>query len=96
MTRRIFQLKHHVEHPGIQLRKKWLPMLGIEKTQASTLAKMLQLPSSTMASLLRGKKAIDPDIAKGLGRIFNVTPMFWVSLQFVYDKAQEGYLHDGQ
>jgi addiction module HigA family antidote len=91
MSRRAFKLSNHVEHPGIQLRKKWLPMIGIEDKHATRLAPLLQMDRSQIAQFLLGKQDMTDHMAVELARIFNTVPGFWLALQAAYEHAQEEY-----
>jgi addiction module HigA family antidote len=91
MTRRVFKLSNHVEHPGIQLRKKWLPMIGIEDKQATRLALLMQMDRVEVNKVLSGKTDIDDQFAIELARVFNTVPGFWLALQAAYEHAQEEY-----
>lgn len=80
-------MTHHVEHPGVLLKKKYLPLIEMG-TNAMQLSRVLQLPRGDVAALLRGKKDIDDTIARELGRLFNTSPLLWKALQEAYDHAQ--------
>lgn len=90
MTRRIFKLTDHVDHPGTLLRKQYLPALGIENAQASRLANLMQVKTKEISPVLKGKAPVTEKLAQELGRVFNTSPRFWLLLQYIYDESENG------
>jgi addiction module HigA family antidote len=89
MTRRVFRLSNHFDHPGIQLRKRWLPMIGIEDKHATRLAPLVQMDRGHITKILSGRADIDDQFAIELARVFNTVPEFWLALQSAYEHAQQ-------
>jgi HTH-type transcriptional regulator/antitoxin HigA len=52
------------------------------------LAYILDVPEQAVNLILSGKRGISPDMAKGLGKAFDVGPEFFLNLQNGYDLAQ--------
>jgi addiction module HigA family antidote len=69
-------------HPGKTLREDFLEPLGLT---AHRLALELQVPSTRVNDIVRGKRAISADTALRLGRYFATSPQFWMNLQANYD-----------
>ncbi len=69
-------------HPGEMLREDFLPDYGLT---ASTLAGALGVSRQTINELLRGRRAVSPDMALRLSRLFGNTPEFWLNAQRAVD-----------
>lgn len=74
--------KRRPTHPGELLRAEILP--AAELTQ-SELAARLGVSPRTVSELLRERRALTPDLAHRLARVFKTTPEFWVNLQQAVD-----------
>ena len=69
-------------HPGEMLREDFLPDYGLT---ASGLAEALGVSRQTINELLRGRRAVSPDMALRLSRLFGNTPEFWLNAQGAVD-----------
>jgi addiction module HigA family antidote len=69
-------------HPGEILREEFMRPLGLS---ANRLALELRVPVTRMAEIVHGRRAITPETALRLGRLFGTTAEFWVNLQTRYD-----------
>lgn len=69
-------------HPGQMLREDFLPDYGLT---ASGLAAALGVSRQTINELLRGRRAVSPDMALRLSRLFGNTPEFWLNAQRAVD-----------
>ena len=75
-------------HPGEMIREDFLP--DYELTVAS-LAEALGVSRQTVNELLRERRAVSPEMALRLSRLFRNTPQFWLNAQRaidVWDAAQ--------
>lgn len=70
-------------HPGEHLREDFMPEYGLT---AGALARAMHLRDRTrIERLIRCKQPITPDTALRLGRVFGVSPEFWMNLQIQHD-----------
>ena len=69
-------------HPGEMLREDFLP--DYELTVAS-LAESLGVSRQTINELLRERRAVSPEMALRLSRLFGNTPEFWLNAQRAVD-----------
>jgi len=69
-------------HPGEMLREDFLPDYGLT---VSSLAKALQVSRQTLHELLRERRAVSPDMALRLSRLFGNSPEFWLNAQQAVD-----------
>ena len=69
-------------HPGEILREEFLVPL---KMSAGALAKRLGVPRNRIERLASEQTGVTPDTALRLGKFFNTTPEFWMTLQASYD-----------
>jgi len=74
--------KRRPTHPGELLREETLPAAGLT---ASELAAKLDVSPKAINDLLRERRAVNPDLAHRLARVFNTTPEFWLRLQEAVD-----------
>ncbi len=75
-------------HPGEMLREDFLPDYGLT---ASRLAKEVGVSRQSINELLRGRRAISPEMSLRLSRLFGNTPDFWLNAQRkveLWDAAQ--------
>jgi len=68
--------------PGEILRYEFLEPLGFSQKQ---LAETLGISRVRLSEIIRGKRAITPDTAFRLARLFGTTPEFWIGLQIDLD-----------
>lgn len=52
---------------------------------ASRLAILAQVPANRITGIVNGTRAITADTALRLGRVFGVSPEYWMNLQSYYD-----------
>lgn len=69
-------------HPGELLREGFLPDYGLT---VSGLAKALDVSRQTINELLREHRAVSPEMALRLSRLFGNTPEFWLNAQRAVD-----------
>lgn len=78
-------MKRRPTHPGKVLREDFLPDYDLSVT---ALADALGVSRQTVNELLRERRAVSPEMALRLSRLFDNTPEFWLNLQRAVD------LHD--
>ena len=69
-------------HPGEMLREDFLPDYGLT---VSGLARALGVSRQTINELLRERRAVSPEMALRLSRLFGNTPEFWLNAQRAVD-----------
>ena len=69
-------------HPGEFLREDFLP--DYDLTVAS-LAKALDVSRQSVNELIRERRAVSPEMALRLGRLFGNSPEFWLKAQRAVD-----------
>ena len=69
-------------HPGEMLREDFLPDYGLS---VSSLAAALGVSRQTVNELLREKRAVSPEMALRLARLFSNSPEFWLNAQRAVD-----------
>ena len=69
-------------HPGEMLREDFLPDYGLT---VAGLAKALGVSRQTMNELLRERRALSPEMALRLSRLFGNSPEFWLNAQRAVD-----------
>ena len=65
-------------HPGEILREEFLPEYGLSVT---ALAEAAGVSRQSMNELLRERRALSPEMALRLGKLFGTTPEYWLNLQ---------------
>lgn len=65
-------------HPGEMLREDFLPDYGLT---TSGLAEAVNVSRQTINELLRERRAVSPDMALRLSRLFGNTAEFWLNAQ---------------
>jgi len=80
-------------HPGAILREDVLPALDITQGE---IAKRLGVSRLTVSELLREKRAVSPDMALRLARLFNTSPESWLNMQQAVDLWELGRAHTGR
>ena len=76
-------------HPGEMLREDFLPDYRLS---VSRLAEALGVSRQTVNDLLRERRAVSPEMALRLARLFGNSPEFWLNAQRavdLWDAAQE-------
>src|SRR5437588_7935169 len=74
--------KRRPTHPGELLREETIPAAGLTPSE---LAARLGVTKRGINELLHERRAVDPDLAHRLARVFNTTPEFWLRLQEAVD-----------
>ena len=69
-------------HPGEMLREDFMPDYGLT---VSGIAKALGVSRQTVNELLRGRRAVSPEMALRLSRLFGNTAEFWLNAQQAVD-----------
>lgn len=69
-------------HPGEMLREDFLPDYGLT---VLSFAKALGVSRQTVNELLRERRAVSPEMALRLSRLFGNTPEFWLNAQRAVD-----------
>ena len=69
-------------HPGEMLREDFLPDYGLT---VSSLARALGVSRQTVNELLQERRAVSPEMALRLARLFGNTPEFWLNAQRAVD-----------
>src|SRR5574341_929606 len=69
-------------HPGEMLREDFLPDYGLT---LSKFAEALGVSRQTVNELLRERRAVSPEMALCLARLFGNTPEFWLNAQRAVD-----------
>jgi len=69
-------------HPGEVLREEFLEPMGISQVE---LAKLLDIPFQRVNMIINEKRAVTPDTALRLSRLFDTTVDFWMNLQVARD-----------
>jgi len=69
-------------HPGQMLREDFLPD---HQLTVAGLADALGVSRQTINELLRGRRAVSPEMALRLARLFSNTPEFWLNAQRAVD-----------
>jgi addiction module HigA family antidote len=76
------RMKRRPTHPGEMLREDFLPDYGLT---VSSLAEALGVSRQSVNELLRGRRAVSPEMALRLGRLFGNSPEFWLNAQQAVD-----------
>ena len=74
-------------HPGELIREEILPTLGWTQ---DVLANRLDVSRQTVNGILRERRAVSPDMALRLARLFRMAPDVWLRLQNLWDLDQAG------
>jgi addiction module HigA family antidote len=69
-------------HPGEMLREDFLPDYDLT---VSGLAEAAGVSRQSVNELLRGRRAVSPDMALRLSRLFGNSPEFWMNAQRAVD-----------
>jgi len=82
------RMKRRPTHPGEMLREDFLPDYGLT---VSRLAEALGVSRQSVNELLRGRRAVSPEMSLRLARLFGNSPEFWLNAQQsvdLWDAAQ--------
>jgi addiction module HigA family antidote len=69
-------------HPGEMLREDFMPEYGLTVT---SFAKAIGVSRQTVNELLRERRAVSPEMALRLSRLFGNTAEFWLNAQRAVD-----------
>lgn len=69
-------------HPGEVLAEEFLKPMHVTQT---AFAAHLGVPARRISDLLRGKRAVTPEVAWLLSKALNTSPEFWTNLQTAHD-----------
>src|SRR6056297_2959024 len=75
-------MKRKPTHPGEMLREDFLPDYDLTVTR---LAEALGVSRQSVNELLRERRAVSPEMAIRLGRLFGNSPEFWLNAQRAVD-----------
>lgn len=75
-------MKRRPTHPGEMLREDFLPDYDLTVTR---LAEALGVSRQSVNELLRERRAVSPEMAIRLGRLFGNSPEFWLNAQRAVD-----------
>ena len=81
------QLARRPVHPGEILREDFMPDY---KLTVSGLADALGVSRQSVNELVRERRAVSPEMALRLGRLFGNSPEFWLNLQRAVDLYDTG------
>jgi addiction module HigA family antidote len=76
------QLERRPVHPGEILRDDFMPDYGLT---VSKLADALGVSRQSVNELVRERRAVSPEMALRLARLFGNSPEFWLNLQRAVD-----------
>jgi addiction module HigA family antidote len=76
------QLGRRPVHPGEMLREDFMPDYGLT---VSGLAASIGVSRQSVNELVRERRAVSPEMAMRLGRLFGNSPEFWLNLQRAVD-----------
>ena len=65
-------------HPGEMLREEFLPEYGLTVT---AFAEAAGVSRQSVNELLRERRAVSPEMALRLGKLFGMSPEYWLNLQ---------------
>jgi addiction module HigA family antidote len=74
--------KRRPTHPGEVLREELLPETRLSQSE---LARRLGVSRGVVSNLVHERRAVTPDIAHRLARVFDTTPELWLNLQQAVD-----------
>lgn len=74
--------KRRPTHPGEILREEVLPETGLSQTE---LARRLGISRKIVGEIVNERRAVTPDMAHRLARVFNTSPELWLNLQQAVD-----------
>jgi antitoxin HigA-1 len=75
-------MKRRPTHPGEMLREDFLPDFGLT---VAALADALGVSRQTVNELLRGRRALSPEMALRLAQLFGNSAEFWLNVQRAVD-----------
>ena len=76
------RMKRRPTHPGEMLREDFLSDFGLT---VSRLAEAVNVSRQSINELLRGRRAVSPEMSLRLARLFGNSPEFWLNAQRAVD-----------
>lgn len=76
------QLKRRPTHPGEMLHEDFMPDYGLS---VAGLAGLLGVSRQSINELLRGRRAVSPEMALRLSKLFGNSAEFWLNAQRAVD-----------
>ena len=76
------RMKRRPTHPGEMLSEDFLPDYGLT---VASLAEALGVSRQSINELLRERRAVSPEMALRLARLFGNSPEFWLNAQRAVD-----------
>lgn len=80
-------IKRKPTHPGEMLREDFMPDYNLS---VSGLAQLLGVSRQSVNELLRERRALSPEMAIRLGKLFGNSPDFWLNAQRALDLWEAG------
>ena len=80
-------IRRRPTHPGEMLREDFLPDYALT---VSGLAEAIGVSRQSVNELLRERRAVSPEMALRLSRLFGNTPEFWLNAQRAVDLWEAG------
>lgn len=77
-TRNMIIVARKPTHPGEVLREEFMSDYGLG---VADVARRLSVSRQSVNELVRERRAVSPDMALRLGRLFNTSPQYWLNLQ---------------
>ena len=81
------RMKRRPTHPGEMLRQDFMPDYDLS---VASLAEALGVARQSINELLRGRRALSPEMALRLSRLFGNSPEFWLNAQRSVDLWDAG------
>ena len=81
------QMKRRPTHPGEMLLEDFMPDYGLT---VASLAEAVGVSRQSINELLRGRRAVSPEMALRLSRLFGNSPEFWLNAQRTVDLWDAG------
>jgi len=81
------QMKRRPTHPGEMLREDFMPDYGLT---VAGLGQAVGVARQSINELLRGRRAVSPEMALRLSRLFGNSPEFWLNAQQAVDLWDAG------
>lgn len=75
-------MKRRPTHPGEMLREDFMPDFALT---VASLADAVGVSRQSINELLRARRAVSPEMALRLGRLFGNSPEFWMNAQRAVD-----------
>jgi addiction module HigA family antidote len=80
-------------HPGEVLREEFLEPMRLSQVE---IAKLLDIPFQRVNMIVNEKRAVTPDTALRLSRLFGTTVDFWMNLQLARDVYEAANAPEGR